>query len=188
VEREGATDRPEHDDERCRRQHRRGRSDREVDRRLGRDAHVVGDAAFGVLVGAAGEIELVVAAVSEPAIEQEVVEPRAPSPLHRHARADQHDAEEDAACQKRHIQHGQQQHRVRILGLQRVEDDAMPDVHAVGCAEVQQDDEENRRGQEPGEARPARPPEAARALPEAPQQTAPCEAARIVAGPLQGEC
>ena len=86
------------------------------------------------------------AAVLEPAIDEKVIEPCAPSPLHRHARAGLHDAQEDACRQKRHVKHGQQQNRVRIAGLQRIENDAMPDVHSIRSAEVQEDDEQKGSG------------------------------------------
>src|SRR3954462_7032747 len=52
---------------------------------LGRNPRVVGDATFGVAVRPAGEIELVAAAVAQPAIKQALVEPGTPAPLHGHA-------------------------------------------------------------------------------------------------------
>ena len=58
-----AADGPEHDDEGRRRQERRGHAGDEIHRRVGGDPQILGDAVFRVLVVAADEIELVVAAV-----------------------------------------------------------------------------------------------------------------------------
>ena len=75
---ERAADRPEHDNERHRRQERREYAGNDVDRRFGRVADVVGDPVFGVLVVAFDQIEMVVAAVLEPAIEHVIGQPLAP--------------------------------------------------------------------------------------------------------------
>ena len=62
--RQRAADGPEHDDEGRRRQERRGHAGGEIDRRIGRDAQILGDAIFRILVIAADQIELVIAAVA----------------------------------------------------------------------------------------------------------------------------
>ena len=92
-----AADRPQDYNERSRRQNSCCHSSGEIDRRFSRNAHVVSYASFWILVGAANEIELIMAAVIKPAIDETVIEPLAPSPLHRHARANLHDAQQDAS-------------------------------------------------------------------------------------------
>ena len=92
VEIERAADGPQHDDEGCRRQEGRGDAGDEIDGRFGRDPHIVGDAVFRVLVVAADQIELIIAAVLEPAIDQIVGQPLAPAPLQGHARIDLNDS------------------------------------------------------------------------------------------------
>ena len=72
---ERAADGPKHDDEGRGRQKGRGDAADEIDRRFGRDPHVVGDAVFRVLVVAAHEVELVVAAGLQPAVDQSVGQP-----------------------------------------------------------------------------------------------------------------
>jgi hypothetical protein len=59
-----------------------------VDRGVGRQPDVVGDAVFRILVIAVHEVELIVAAVDEPAIQQVMSQPRAPAPLRGHAGED----------------------------------------------------------------------------------------------------
>ena len=66
-QRQRAADGPQHDDEGRRRQERRGDAGDEIDRRVGGDAQILGDAVFRILVVAADEIELIVAAVGQPA-------------------------------------------------------------------------------------------------------------------------
>ena len=63
---------PQHDDERRGREEGLSDAAHEIDRRFGGDAHVIGDAVFGVGVIAAHEVELVVAAVAEPAVDHAV--------------------------------------------------------------------------------------------------------------------
>jgi hypothetical protein len=100
-------DRPQdHDKHRCRQNRRCGASG-EFNRRLCRESHVVGDATFGIPVGAAHKIELIIAAVLEPAIDEELIEPLAPSALHRHARAKIQDAQKHTARQKGQVEHRQ---------------------------------------------------------------------------------
>src|SRR5262249_57739848 len=87
MERERAADCPQNCNERRCRKYGRCHSSREIDRRLRRYSHVVGYATFRVLVGAAHEIELIMAAVFEPAIGEKGFEPCWPSPPHTHASA-----------------------------------------------------------------------------------------------------
>jgi hypothetical protein len=63
---------------------------------------IVGDATGAVRP--AGEIELVAAAVAQPAIQQALVEPGTPAPLHGHAQAELHDADKHAPRQQRQVE------------------------------------------------------------------------------------
>jgi hypothetical protein len=180
VDRKRSADRPQHDDESRGGENRRGHAGDEIDRRLGRHPHVVGDAVFGVLVVAAHQVELIIAAAGEPTVDQTIVEPRAPAPLHGHARIDLHDAEEHARGQQRDVDHRQEQGRAGIVLFQRVEEPAVPQVHSVGGGEVEQDDDEQRAGQDPRYARPLPAPETGGAGPEPPQQIAPFALARVL--------
>ena len=60
----------------------------EVHRRFGCDAHIVGDAVFGIGVVARHQIELIVPAVGEPAVDDVVADPGAPAALQGHAHID----------------------------------------------------------------------------------------------------
>src|SRR5262249_55627117 len=102
---ERPADRPQNHDEHCYRQNRRCRGGYEFNRGLSGDAHVVSNKTFGALVGTAHKIELITAAVLEPTIDEELIEPLSPSPLHGHARAQMHDGQEDASYQKRQVEH-----------------------------------------------------------------------------------
>ena len=86
-------------DEGRRRQDRRGDAGREVDRGVGRQPDVVGDAVFRILVVAVHEMELIIAAVDEPAIEEVMGQPLAPPPLRCHAGVDLGDDQANAYCQ-----------------------------------------------------------------------------------------
>src|SRR5262249_57059509 len=119
------------------------------------------------------------AAVLEPAIDEKVIEPFTPSPLYRHARADLHDAQEDACRQKRHVKRRQQQNLVRIAGLQGIKNHAMPDIHAIRSGEVQEDNEQKGSGQKPRHRRTELPPKTGRAVPETPYRIPPLELPRI---------
>ena len=74
-------------DEGRRRQDRRGDAGGEIDR-VGCQPDVVGDAIFRILVIAVHEVQLIIAAVDEPAIEEMMGQPPAPTALRRHAGVD----------------------------------------------------------------------------------------------------
>ncbi len=167
-----AADVPEHDDEGQRGQHRGGQAGGEIDRRLGGDANIVGDPVFGVLMVAADQVELVVAAVADPAVEQMAAEPGTPAALRRHAGVDLGDRDADAGDQQREIEQRDEQHVRAVALLQGVEDRAIPDVHAVRGGEVQQHDRQQPAGQQPGALAAIPAPVARRAVPEPPQQRA----------------
>ena len=121
LEIERAADRPEHEDERHRGQERRQNAGDDVDRRFGGVADVVGDPALRILVVALDQVEMVVAAVVEPAVEHVVGQPLAPQALHRHLHVDVGDGEEHAAEQQRDVDHRLTQHFRRVLLLERIE-------------------------------------------------------------------
>ena len=171
LDRQRAADRPQHPDEGHRQQNCVEHAGREIDRRIGRAAHVVGDAVFRVLVIPADQIELVIAAVPQPAIEQVIVQPGAPAPLRGHARVDLGDDQQNACHQQREIDQRQEQDGAAVALLQRVEDRPVPDVHPIGGGEIEQDGEQDQPGQQPGEPGTVLAPIAFGGSPEPPQQT-----------------
>ena len=102
---ERAADGPQHHDEGRGRQEGRGHAGNEIDRRLGRDPHVVGDAVFRILVVAAHQVELVVATAGQPAVDQVVDEPFAPASLEGHPGVNLRDVHGHARQQDREIDH-----------------------------------------------------------------------------------
>jgi hypothetical protein len=62
-----AADGPEHDDEGRGGEQRGRHAGDEIDRRVGCDPQILGDAVFRILVIAVDEVELVVAAIGQPA-------------------------------------------------------------------------------------------------------------------------
>ena len=182
---ERAADRPQHHDEGRGREERRDHAGDEIDRRFGRDPHVVGDAVFRVLVVAAHQVELIVAPGREPAINQVVGEPLAPAPLNGHAGVDLRHVEGHARRQDCEVEPREEQDRVAVLVLQRIEDGAVPPVHPIGGRDVEEDDEEQRAREGPGDAALSRRPEAARGLPEPPQQIIAPELLGVLAGFLE---
>src|SRR5262249_26628557 len=164
--------------------HRRCRADGELNRCLGRDPHIVSDTTFGVSVDATHKIELIIAAVLEPTIDEELIEPLAPSPLHRHACPELRDGQEYAPRQKRQVEDRQLENRGRIPLLERVENDAIPDVHAIGGDKADEDDKQKDSGQNPWRPCAALSPKTSGALPEAPQQGTRLELDCLFVGPL----
>ena len=187
VDGERAAHRPQHADEGRGQQHRVEHAGREIDRRVGGAAHVVGDAIFRILVVAADQVELIVAAVAQPTVQQMIVQPRAPAPLRGHARVDLGDDEQHAADQQRKIDQRQEQHRAAVALLQRVEDRAVPDVHAVGGGKIEQDGQQDQSRQQPGEAGAVLAPVAGGSVPEPPQQQTPLEPPGVDIVRLEGE-
>ena len=172
AEAQCAADGPQYDNEGCSRKKGLRHPADEIDRRLGRDTDVVGDTVFRVLVISADEIELVVAAGFEPAEDQTVGEPFAPSALDGHPGVNLCDAEADAHRKDREIQQRKMKDSAGVFFLQRIEDAAIPEVHRIGGGEVEQDDHQQRGAQQPGGAIARCRPEAERRVPEAPQQIA----------------
>ena len=67
---ERAADMPQHDDEGPGGQHRGQQADHQVDRRVGRQPRILGDAVLGVLVLAVPQVEAAVAFVAQPGGDQ----------------------------------------------------------------------------------------------------------------------
>ena len=93
---EGTADGPEHDDEHGCRQNGLGYTADEIDRRFGGDTHIVGDAVLGIGVVAANQIELEIAPLRQPAVDDPVGEPRPPAPLQGHAGVDLRHTDQNA--------------------------------------------------------------------------------------------
>jgi hypothetical protein len=89
---------------------------------------------------ATNQIELIVAAMLKPTIEQVIGQPGAPTSLHRHAREDQGDCNHNACDKQQKVEHRQPEHGRAVEVLQRVEDGAVPEIHRVGCRQAKQDD------------------------------------------------
>ena len=113
---------------------------------------------------------MIIAAVLKPAIDELLGEPLSPSPLGSHARVDLQNAKNDACREQRQVNHREKENRVRILLLQRVENPARPNVHAVRSRKVQKDGEQKESRQNPGQPRPAFAPKSGRVFPKSPQQ------------------
>ena len=107
--------------------------------------------ALRVLVIAGHEVELVVAPLVEPAVDQVIGQPRAPAPLRAHAAVDGEHGEGDAGHRERNEQHRLAQHRRGVLLLDCVEDVAIPDVDPVLDNELQHRDHHQRDGHQPGD-------------------------------------
>ena len=102
----------------------------------------------GFLWSPEDEMQLVVAAVGEPTIEQMMGQPFAPAPLRGHARVDLHD-EADARREQGKIEQREQQHSAGVALLERIEDHPVPHIHAVGGGEIEQDQQQDRARQQP---------------------------------------
>src|SRR6202023_411241 len=89
--------------------------------------------------------------------------------------------------QQREVDHREEEDGVAAFVLQRVEDGAVPQVHAVGSRDVEEDDEQQAAGQAPGDGATALAPEAACGLPAAPQPIAAPQGLRILARVLLGD-
>jgi hypothetical protein len=147
--RQRTADGPQHDDEGGGRQKRRGDAGDEIDRRVGGDAQIFGDAIFRVLVIAADEVELIVAAIGQPARYHRIGQPGAPAALDAHAgeylcHAKQHAADRQRKEHRRKIIHGG-----GFAFLDGVEDRAIPDVDAVLEADIGDDQEQQPDREQP---------------------------------------
>ncbi len=172
LERQRAADGPQHDDEGDGGEQGLQQPDREIDGRVGRHAQILGDAVFGILVVAAHQIELEVAALGQPVVEHGAVEPGAPAPLGGHAAIDRRHPEQHAERGEPGEDQRLREHRAGRLLLQRVEEGAIPDIEGILDADIQHDDGDQAAGQKPGLSPLVAAPEAERAAPEPPQQIA----------------
>ena len=168
--RQRAADGPEHRDEGRGRQKCRGDAGDEIDRRVGGDPQILGDAVFRILVVAADQVELVVAAVGEPARDHRIGQPGAPAALNAHARVHLRHAEQHAADRERKEHRGEMEDADGILLLDGVEDRPVPDVDAVLKADIGDDQDQQTDRENPRQPVAAFAPEAARADPEPRQQ------------------
>src|SRR5438128_367192 len=97
-----------------------------------------------------------------------VGEPCAPAPLHRHLAIDLRNHNADARGEQRKVDQRDNQDSAGIALLERIENLAIPDVHAKGSGKVEQDQDKYQSRQEPCPAFTAYlAPESERALPEA---------------------
>ncbi len=187
AEREGvgAADRPQHDDEGGGRQRGRRDTGQEVNRCLGGDLQVVGDAEFRIGMVALDQVELVIAAVGHPVVDHLVVEPLTPAPLHGHAHVDRRHGKADADGREHWKDQPLQQRGVGVAVLERIEEQTVPLIDVVVGDDLGQHDEDQHDGEEPGDvpAALAR-PVAFRAFPEPADQMAapraPCVVFRLI--------
>ena len=127
---------------------------------------------------AAHEVELVVEAVCQPAVEQVVVQPGPPAALRRHAGVDLDHGETHTGSQEGKVDQGKLENASGVSPLQGVEDPSIPNIHAVQSDEIENDDGEYCTAQRPRQAVSTLTPESARTFPEAPQQESPAQIVR----------
>ncbi len=137
---------------------------------FGRDPQILGDAIFRILVIAADEIELIVAAVGQPARYHRIRQPGAPAALDAHAGEHLRHAQQHAADGQRKEHRGEIIHGGGIALLDGVEDRAVPDIDAVLKADIGDDQEQQPDREQPGQPVAVPAPIAARADPEPRQQ------------------
>ena len=140
--RQRAADGPEHDDEGRGRQECRCDAGDEIDRGVGRDPQILGDAVFRILVIAADEVELIVTAAGQPARYHRIRQPGAPAALDAHAGEHLRHAEQHAADRERKEHRGEIVYGGGIALLDGVEDRAVPDIDAVLKADIGDDQEQ----------------------------------------------
>jgi hypothetical protein len=119
------------------------------------------------------QVELIVPAVGEPAIDQVIIEPRAPAALNGHAKVHLRDAEEDAEGEDREIEQGQPEDGGTVATLQGIEDGAIPGIHRVCRADNEENNEQQGRGQHPRAVGPFAGPKSCCRAPEPAQQVQP---------------
>ena len=119
---------------------------------------------------AADQIELVVAAVGEPARHHRAGQPGAPAALDAHPREHLRHAEQHAADRQRKEHRGQIEHGGGIALLDGVEDRAIPDIDAVLKADIGDDQDQQPDRKRPGQPVAVLAPIAAGADPEPRQQ------------------
>ena len=91
---------------------------------------------------AADQVELVIAAVGQPARHHGIGQPGAPTALHTHARDDLGHAERNAAERQREKHRAQVIYGCRIAPLEGVEDRPIPDVDTVLQADIGNDQDQ----------------------------------------------
>ena len=168
--RQRAADGPEHHDEGGGRQECRCDAGDEIHRRVGRDPQIFRDPILRILVIAADEVELVVAAVGQPARYHRICQPGAPAALDAHAGEHLRHAEQHAADRERKEHRGEIINGGGIALLDGVEDRAIPDIDAVLKADIGDDQEQQPDRKQPRQPVAASAPIAARADPEPRQQ------------------
>jgi hypothetical protein len=92
----------------------------------------------GILVLARDEVELIVAPVLQPTVDQVRAEPAPPDALGGEAPPDGGDVQRDRGKAQRDEEQGEVGHRVDVLALQRVEQVAVPDVQPVLNEELEE--------------------------------------------------
>ena len=163
---ERAADMPQHDHEGPGRQHRGQQADHEIDRRVGGQPRILGDAILGVLVLAVPQIDAAIALVAQPGGDQVPADPGAPRTLEGHAAPHGRHRKADAQRREQRQQMGLVPDLAAIAELERIEEVAVPQVEAVLDQELQHRDHDQERDEAPGEPGRRAAPEAARALPE----------------------
>ena len=108
----------------------------EIDRGFGGDPQILGYPGFGVLMVAADEVQLIVAAVREPARDDCGGEPGTPAALNRHAKIDLFNDQASASEHERQEYGAQEINGVGIALLDGVENRAIPDIDPILEADI----------------------------------------------------
>ena len=151
-DRELATDGPQHGKKSCSRQCGRDEPGGEIHRHFSRDAQVVVDAVLGIFVIAGNAFELIIAGFVNPAVEDRVVHPRAPSALHGHSRPHAEHAQREVGRYQQREQQPLVQHCGRISRFQGIEKMPVPEIDPVGDAEAYEHNQGQSDRQRPGAA------------------------------------
>ena len=163
---QAAADRPQDADEGGGGEHRIGHADEEIDQRLGREAHVVGDAVFGVRALAADDVELVEAPLREPALDQARRDPLPPAQGETHAHVHEPDRRRGRGERQRDDDADADEDGPDLLVLDGVEEEPVPAVDAERRNEVRDHEGEDAADEQPGAPLRRAAPEPARELGE----------------------
>ena len=149
ADRNAAADNPKHSDKRDCGDGGLKNADGEIDRRIGGNSRIVGDAAFGDLMVSRHQVELVIATVGEPIAYDAVDNPGAPLALHLHASVDRNDCEHNGRGGERKENAGLRENGRAILLLNRVEQIAVPHIQPVLDRKLNEDEDHQADREEP---------------------------------------
>jgi hypothetical protein len=131
---------------------RRQEAERQIDRRVGGDSHVLGNPELGILMFSLDELQPLPAIRCHPSLQKVLAQPGTPAALGGHPTPDGCDGQRHRSRCQGHEQQGLVDQRRAVFAADRVEEAPVPLIQRILDQHLQQRDRQQEPGQHPCKA------------------------------------